>query len=999
MLCSDFEPIALPTPGASTDSPEPLDVAAAVASIPFQHPEAARQNLARAVGRVSAGLAAAVPALLAETPDPDSALILFDRLVAEAGGVVGRLLERHHILAHYAIAVFGHSRYLGETLLQNPDLLQSFLREKNLDRSFSREEFHEALARFRSRSFETDVSLLLARYKRREYVRIMLRDVLKIAPLAETTAEISALSDVLIEDALREADNYLQRRYEAPQHLDAEGRLVNTPFTILSLGKLGGNELNYSSDVDLLFVYGDGKEPPQVSFSNKEYFIRLAQQVTETLSRVTREGPVFRIDLRLRPQGSEGELAVSLSHALGYYAETAHDWERQALIKLRYSAGNPTLAREFIRGVQAHVYSERVNFAAIKTALVSREKMQTRRRRPLIEDDHSLDVKIDHGGIRDIEFLVQCLQRVYGGEEPWLRSGGTLFSLQKLHDKRHISGKEFHELTSAYVFLRHLEHRLQLRHGQQTHRLPGNPAELEILWRSMARLVTAEDRSAEMLECVRRRMGAVAEIYNRIIYHQQARKGQETSDTEFQLRSREEPSGADQSNQQILERLAADVPALYQVACRSDLNSQSRRNLFRFLSSAFTSSERYAAVVRHPEAVSRALVLFDTSDYLADILIRYPEEIATLAEATEETPRVGGGYLFDPPFGRGPASGDPVFAYVATSSSPYGEKLSLLRQHYRHRTFAAGAKDITELRDVYKSLGSTTAAAEDAIAAAFGIAGQPVGLAVMALGRLGTGEFDLLSDADVLFVCEENFDRTALTKSAEQMMHALAAYTRDGMVFPVDPRLRPRGGEGELVVTPKQLEAYFAQEAQAWEALMYTKLRFLVGARPVGEQASAATKTLFQRFARESNFLPAVREMRARLAAAESLKTSPGGAYDIDFITSYLLIRHGLRETGGSLRDRLWRCADAGILERPDAGKLDHAAELLRTVEHVVRLAVGRARKWLPGTEHARRVTAELTSRILQREFPQGLEAELHHTFEEVRAIYEQVLASPSPLV
>jgi len=994
MLCSNFELMALPTPGASNDSREPLDVAAAVASIPFQHPEAARQNLSRAAAQVSPGLAAALPALLLEIPDPDSALMLFDRLVSEPGGDMVRLLERQNFLAHYAIAVFGHSRYLGETLIQNPDLLQSFLREKNLDRSFSREEFHEALARFRARSFETDVSLLLARFKRREYVRIMLRDVLKIAPLAETTAEISALADVLIEDALREADSHLQRRYETPQHIDTEGRLADTAFTILSLGKLGGNELNYSSDVDLLFVYGDGKEPPQASISNKEYFIRLAQQATEILSRVTREGPVFRIDLRLRPQGNEGELAVSLGHALRYYAETAHDWERQALIKLRYSAGDPLLAREFIRGVQPHVYSERVNFAAIKTALVSRERMHTRRRRPVLHHDHGLDVKLDHGGIRDIEFLVQCLQRVYGGEEPWLRSGGTLFSLQKLHDKQHISGKEFHELTSAYVFLRHFEHRLQLRQGQQTHRLPSNPAESEILRRSMVRLLTGEDRSADMLENVHRRMAAVAEIYNRIIYHQQARKDQESADAEFQLRSRVELSGADQSNQQILERLAADAPALNEVARRGDLSLQARRNLYRFLSSALTSSERYAVVVRHPEAVARALLLFDTSDYLTDLLIRHPEEIVTLAEATEPASRMGSGYLFDGPFGRGSASRDPVFAYVATSSAPYGEKLALLRQHYRHRTFAGGAKDITELRDVYESLATTTAAAEDAIAAAFGIAEQPDGLAVMALGRLGTGEFDLLSDADVLFVGEETFDRAALTKSAEQMMHALAAYTRYGMVFPVDPRLRPRGGEGELVVTPKQLEAYFGQEAQAWEALMYTKLRFIVGSRRVGERASAAIKVLFQRFRADSNFLSAVREMRTRLEAGEkSFKTSPGGAYDIDFMVSYLLIKNGLRETSGSLRDRLWRCADAGILSKADAGRLDHAAELLRTVEHVVRLVVGRTRKWLPGTEHARRVTAELTSRVLRREFAEGLEAELQRNMQEVREIFQHVLA------
>src|SRR5207248_9861825 len=192
---------------------------------PYRNPERAKHNSACASRRVSATLATALPALLAESPDPDCALLFFERL-SESSEVV-RSLDRHNFLAHYAIVVFGHSRFLGETLIQNTDLLHSFLREKNLDRSFSREEFHESLARFRSRSFETDVSLLLARFKRREYVRIMLRDVLKIAPLAETTSEISALADVLIEEALREADRRLQHRHGTPQHLDAEGRLVD----------------------------------------------------------------------------------------------------------------------------------------------------------------------------------------------------------------------------------------------------------------------------------------------------------------------------------------------------------------------------------------------------------------------------------------------------------------------------------------------------------------------------------------------------------------------------------------------------------------------------------------------------------------------------------------------------------------------------------------------------------------------------------------------------
>lgn len=973
----------------------PADVRSRAASnIPFRDPEISNRTLARVVERVSPALATALPGLLAESPDPDTALLFFDRLLSESSEVV-RVLNRHNFLAHYALVVFGHSRFLGETLIQNTDLLQSFLRESNLDRSFSREEFHESLARFRSRSFETDSSLLLARFKRREYVRIMLRDVLKIAPLAETTSEISALADVLIEETLREAGRRLQRRHGIPQHLDAEDRLANTPFAILSLGKLGGNELNYSSDVDLMYIFGDGEEPPDTAISNREYFIRLAQQVTELLSCMTREGAVYRIDLRLRPQGGEGELAVSLSQALRYYSSVAHDWERQALIKVRYSAGDAGLAREFIRSVQPGVYTEQVNFAAIKTALVAREKMH-KQRQAQAQLQEVIDVKIDRGGIRDIEFLVQCLQRVYGGGEPWLRSGGTLFSLQKLHDKRHISGKEFHDLTSAYEFLRHLEHRLQLREGQQTHRLPPTERDLSVLQRSMEGFGPGEERIPDLASRVRQRMAAVAEIYQRIIYHQQTRKRHDVADTDFELRNTIEAATADHSNQQILERLASDSPVLHQIANRRDLSPQARKNLYRFLGSAFTSSERYAAVLRHPAAVEKALGLLDCSDYLTDILIRHSEEIATLSEMGTISPRIGSGYLFDHSVVPARIS-DPTFAYLASSAASYAEKLSLLRQHYRHRIFASGARDITELRDVYESLEETTATAEDAIAAAYTIAGAPPGLSVLALGRLGSGEFDVLSDADVLFVCDQERHRAALTKSAEQMMQALAAYTRDGMAFPVDARLRPRGGEGELLVTPAQLNAYFEQEAQTWEALMYTKLRPLAGSRILSERVMHAACKLFERFAADPRFLQSAREMRTKLENAEgwekNFKTSPGAIYDIDFLASFLLIKHRIRNKQGTIRDRIWRCSDSCLLNKTDASALDHAAELLRTVEHVVRLVVGRARKWLPATEHAREVTEKLTWRILGRDFSRGLEVELGESATNVRAIYDRVLA------
>ena len=440
--------------------------------------------------------------------------------------------------------------------------------------------------------------------------------------------------------------------------------------------------------------------------------------------------------------------------------------------------------------------------------------------------------------------------------------------------------------------------------------------------------------------------------------------------------------------------MATEAPALYEIANRPGLSPPTRRNVQRFLAAALASSHRYAAVLRHQKEAPRALALFEASDYLTEILVRHPEEIATLSETDDAGPRPGPGYLFDrslmepcepssvkPAWLERPvARSDPTFAYLADSPAPYGEKLGLLRRHFRHRAFAVGARDVIELRDVYESFGGITLAAADAMAAAFSMAGAPQGLAVMALGRLGSGEFDLLSDADVLFVCEEEGDRIALTRCAEQMMHALSAYTREGMVFPVDARLRPRGGEGELLVTPTQLAAYFEHEAQPWEALMYTKLRFFVGSKKLGDRASSQLKALFERFAANADFAAAVREMRTKLEASESkmsFKASPGGTYDIDFITSFLMVKHGVPSKQGSLRDRLWRCVAAGRLDKSDAGKLDHAAELLRTAEHVSRLVVGRPGKWLPATEHGLDVTGALSGKILRREFSDGIESEL----------------------
>lgn len=949
----------------------------------FREPERARKDLERIRARAPEGVITALAPLLAESPDPDQAVNLLERLASQGSDEAIALFHRNRILLHYAIVIFGQSYWLGETLLRHPDILYSLYREKNLERSLARDDYRESLARLRSRMVETDTALLLARFKRREYVRIALRDILSIATLAVTAEEISALADVMIEEALREAESQMRKRYGSPEYHDAKGRLAEAPFAVLALGKLGGNELNYSSDVDLLFLYGvqESSEP----LSLREYFVRQAQLLTGILSRATVEGSAFRIDLRLRPRGHEGEPAVGLAHALHYYAHVAHDWELQALIKARHAAGDAALAREFIRGVQRQVYTEDVNFEAIETALRSRQKMGAHRRRLVaVGKEPTIDVKLDRGGIRDIEFLVQCLQRVYGGGEPWLRSGGTLFSLQKLHDKGHLSGKDFHELTLAYEFLRKVEHRLQLQRGQQVHRLPGAAAELEILHRAVGR-GTRDESAGAFLFALQSRMARVAEIYERVIHSQRRsrRQGGKDDRGESPAIAEATPALRPMSFDQVAQRAAADSPALGDLVVHTDLSLHARRALHRFLSSAMTTTERYAALLENPQLVGQAVALLETSEYLTDILVRHPDAMRAL----EHLPRSSGQLTAEEEESTGFDSLQPV-------RDP-GEAMAALRRGFRSQVFAVAAQDILAPRPALDSMRETTRVADASVRSALRMVHGEEALAVFALGRLGTQEFDIASDADLLFVRDPETSEDEARTAAERLMHTLAAYTREGTLFAVDARLRPHGAAGELVATPVQLEKYLADEAKPWEALTYTKLRFVAGRRDLSALTLPLVWHRIVEMGIQRDFPKEVLEMRARLEKsnryAHSFKLARGGFYDIDFIAAFLMLRQAMLKEGNTL-DRLEHLYQNGVLQPPVFATLKRATLLYRTADHVIRLVTGRARPELPEAEHARGAVETLVNRVLGRDRGRDLQMELDAARDEVRDIFMDVV-------
>jgi [glutamine synthetase] adenylyltransferase / [glutamine synthetase]-adenylyl-L-tyrosine phosphorylase len=929
------------------------DEAEAPTRLPHSQPDAAVPSMDRVRARLDAPAYQALQHILKELPDPDASIVMLARLLDAPRSDARQRLATDPNLLHYVCLVFAHSAWLGEVLIRDPDLLRRIGSVADLGRCWSCEDFREEFARYQAHSTASELSESLSRFRKREYVRILLRDVLGIAQIGEITEEISALSDALLQEAVTAVSTELIRRFGRPRWVDPAGRYRDSRFAVVSLGKLGGNELNYSSDVDLLFLYEGGKEPAEMEVSNREFFIALAQKTTDLLASRTREGQVFRIDLRLRPQGHEGELAVALPRALQYYSVIAQDWELQAMIKARHSAGDASLTREFIRAIEPFVYRPNVNFAAVKTALQTRERIDRRGRDRLHRDvaGRAINVKLDRGGIRDIEFLVQCLQRVYGGEETWLQSRGTLHALQKLHDKQYISGNDFHLLGKAYEFLRDIEHRLQLRHGRQSHQLPANLAELTVLGKCVSRGEFQLNSAREFMTRVVACMAAVADIYRRTIYRE---KDSELSSQDNDSR---QPMQLSTTQERVLgptsRRLAIDAPELLAKLSAAEISPHAMRNVNRFLNSAATSVERYDAVVRAAGGIALALQIFECSEYLSEILIRHPADVQRLSEFTNSRESQASSTV--------PMKGSRLASEPSSPSGPEHAQVAI-RIQFRREMLALNARDLLSPREIWEVLADNSSAADRAITGALALAGAPSGLAIFALGRLGSREFDVLSDADLLFVADDSADLDECRRAAQRAMEFLAAYTREGSVFPVDARLRPHGSVGDLVTTPLRLTAYFSTEAKPWEAISYLRMRLVAGDEQVGQQALQWVRDGSLAAAGQPEFFEKLRAMRLRLESSDvvpSFKTGVGGIYDIDFLAGRMQVERGLWSYG-NLTDRIGLLQQHGLIGSDDAQELSVNARFLRTLEHFVRLVTGRPDKRLPAGEHARAVIAKL---------------------------------------
>jgi glutamate-ammonia-ligase adenylyltransferase len=978
-------------------------------SVPFQDRAKADSNLARLEQVLAPSLLGPLASLLGQSPDPDGALNLLERHASAAPPELLAEIARHPTALTYLIAIFGHSRFLAETFLAEPSLPLQFARDRNFTKLKSKEDLMQDFARFSVTSPDHWLSAQLARFKRRNYLRIVLKDVLKISTLGEVTAELSILADVILANALIFCDQELEKRYGQPQARDAQGRIVRAGFSIVSLGKLGGNELNYSSDIDLLFLYSQdgetsgGSEPDSV-ISNKEYFVRLAHAITRTITQPTPHGSVFRVDVRLRPEGEQGDLAISLNSALEYYEHRARDWELQMLIKARHSAGDARLTRKFLRGVERYIYGSATDFAAIESVLMSRERMSQKLREGR---DSAIDVKLHQGGIRDIEFLTQCLQRLHGGRDAWVRSGGTLFALRKLNDKGCLSDRDYAALTTAYEFLRKVEHRVQLKMGHQTHRLPEDPGALDRLARRLGVEASGHEVPGQtLIAALEKSMASVTEIYQRVI-HPRAGPSVEAA---FDLEPLPVVLGdyAPTSWESVLRFLSVQAPVLADAVAGFDSSERGRRHATRFLGALLASSDRFALARENPESLRRALEVVAASDYLGDLLAHHPEDMVALntLDVAHATDRDGQILL-----GLDAADEYPPFPWSLEQAISVREKMALLRRHFRARVIELGAADLAGLGAIFPALARWSSLAARSIATALVVALQAldcprgeIPFVVLALGRLGLKEFDLSSDADLVFVVSSATPRDemdAWRRLAEKTIEVLASYTRDGTLFAVDTRLRPRGQEGELIVTEETLLNYLAGPAQVWEAMTYLKAFPVAGNIEFGRGlARRVAETVFERFSGQTDLEFQMQEMRRRLerevaVSATNTKTASGGYYDIDFAVSLLRLQNRIHAAAGAqMPNQIAALLQAGHLSGEDAARLCEGAAFLRSVDHAVRLVTGKAAQGLPEVVAQAEMVEKLARRWGVTEGPESLAARLRAVQKEVRYAYRRVLGA-----
>jgi glutamate-ammonia-ligase adenylyltransferase len=1001
--------------------------------------------------------ASRVEAFINALADPQGARAFWARLQA----VRNLDYEREPLVAARLLTVAAYSPFLAEDLLRHPEEIDWLRREteRGFDRVKTTEQLSDELARYLMRTFETDHRLCLAQFKRRELLRIYLRDCLKIATLAEVTEELSNLADVILRHALALAYQEMTRRHGAPLTRDERGRIQTAEFAVVALGKLGCRELNYASDIDLLFLFagegdtaGDGRSAQSV-ITNKLFFKGVAERITQTVAGSSPGGAAYRIDLRLRPYGRDGDLVWEIERAAGYYRDKAQNWERQALLRARASAGSDAVVTRFLDSLRDAIFTAEPHDYAMQDVRRAKEKID----REVARRGGGFNVKLGRGGIREIEFIAQALQLRHGGREPWVRSTQTLIVLARLAEKGYLSESERAQLSAAYTFLRTIEHRLQMEHGAQTHALPVARERLHLVARRCGYLQSA-DPAADLLRDTEAHTAAVRAIYQRVF----SGSGRVAPSV---VRATETlPAGAvdDETERLLHQAVAALMKAVNAQsgarpdAGQGDANRAARiideRAIERAIVAALSSAinpprslrnlsawgESCATFLRDRRAAGDAGVdIIDliarllptlSSQHLANLLSARP----LLADALAETvPRDTAGFY------------ELMSRAIAEENGPTA-KSDGLRRAWLRQVVAIGYRDVMQMSSGQWPVASgqfntdslrvnnltQTALAEATLRLAVEITFESLHaplatghwplttdlpFAVLGLGRLGHAGMDYGSDLDLLVVFDDEaaWPPDALAASGalkkdelphefyarftSELVRVLSSITREGILYRIDLRLRPEGKNGPLAQGLNALVAYLSSRASAWEHSAYLKAREVAGDVAFGARArQAISAACFEAAARNAHLKDDLAEMRERIRIEKAagsqvnVKWGQGGMTDVYFITRYLqLSRRIYYPPDEGTAALIHHLGERGALDTESVRDLFVGYTFLRRLDHWMRLLLDRPTPVLP-TSH---VALSDLARALGIASSQAFESQLSHHLTAIHAAYARVFA------
>jgi glutamate-ammonia-ligase adenylyltransferase len=944
------------------DSLPAEDLHAHLASLGFRDPVAAVRNL-RGLGDDAASRPAlsAVAGPLIEAigraPDPDGALVGLSRYLAGRPDRASFLQARQRDPASlgWLVEILGTSPFLAEILIRHGKYFDTLLGELGPDVPLVPAADEEFAAGFPSSSslvlFE-----VLKRLKRRHILRIATRDILGRDSLQQATSRVSSLADWLVQRAL---DVVLRDRLAAERRARPPGT-----FVVIGMGKLGGGELNYSSDIDLMYVYeveGDEDE------SAHGFFHRLARKLTEGLSAHSAEGYLYRVDLRLRPMGRSGSIAHTLSDLRVYYPTWGATFERFALIKARPIAGHLDLGQRFLDAVRPFVYRAYLDFAAVEEMYQYKARID----RAIERAEGDRNVKVGPGGIREVELFTQVLQLTYGARHPELQQSSTLAGLEALQRTGLITAAVAEALTNAYIFLRTVEHRLQLVHETQTHALARNRDQLAIAARRL-RFGGAEELEAA-LKAHRER---VHEVYQGLF---ERRPGTE----DFEARQFFRILGEEIPDEEAVGHLAgygfrdpASALATIRDLGREALTATSPGTARNVLANLLAAWRPRLTTCAHPERVlmrfeqlsaetgaaaplARTLLdqhvmrdvltdVLDSGELLALRLIRNPELLDALV--------------------REPSSADELEEVFQTALHAMDEldRREAMRQVRRFKQreefkllvgwLASGSLD--RLQEGLSVLASRcTASVAQWHAPSRGDAGAWV---VLGLGTLGGEELTVHSDLDLVTVYEDSASelRSDLRWQSfvEIMRDFLSRATEEGIVYRIDTRLRPEGTKGPLAIPLAAFRRYLETRAEPWERMAWTRARVVAGSTDLALRVMDAVNRFV--YGRWDTLLPQymahVRTRMEREVAREGatrldFKTGRGGLSDIDFLLQLVQIREGPADarlrTGGTRR-LLASLPPTAWLSQAEREQLVDAHRFLRTLELFVRMEADSSVSW-----------------------------------------------------